>query len=202
MNILILFAHPAFNKSKTNRILVDGLDAMNDVTFHDLYQEYPEMDIDVRKEQALLEAHDVVMFQFPMFWYSTPAILKEWQDLVLEHGWAYGSEGNKLREKLFLCSITAGSPRKAYQEGEFHNHSLLHFLAPLQQTSVLCKMNPLPPFVVHSTHALDMDEILDYKNTLRKLLNALISNTIKPEDLKDYAYMNDYLSKLDKLHGR
>jgi glutathione-regulated potassium-efflux system ancillary protein KefG len=78
MKILVLFAHPAFHKSKVNRILVDGLSEMKGVTFHDLYQEYPEMDIDVKREQELVSQHDVILFQFPLFWYSTPAILKEW----------------------------------------------------------------------------------------------------------------------------
>ena len=39
--------------------------------------------------------HDVVIFQFPLFWYSTPPILKQWQDIVLEYGWAYGEGGTK-----------------------------------------------------------------------------------------------------------
>ena len=96
MKILVLFAHPAFHKSKVNKMLVEGLADMEGVTFHDLYQEYPELEIDVKREQELLLDHDVIMLQFPLFWYSTPAILKEWQDLVLEHGWAFGSKGNKL----------------------------------------------------------------------------------------------------------
>ena len=82
MKILVLFAHPAFHKSKVNKVLVDGLDKIGHVTFHDLYEEYPESDIDVKREQKLLKQHDVIILHFPFFWYSTPAILKEWQDLV------------------------------------------------------------------------------------------------------------------------
>jgi glutathione-regulated potassium-efflux system ancillary protein KefG len=89
MKILVLFAHPAFHKSKANKFFVDELSEVEGVTLHDLYQEYPEFDIDVKREQALLKEHDIIVFQFPLFWYSTPAILKEWQDLVLEHDWAF-----------------------------------------------------------------------------------------------------------------
>ena len=197
MRVLVLFAHPAFHKSKVNKMLVDGLADMEGVTFHDLYQEYPELEINVKREQELLLDHDVIMLQFPLFWYSTPAILKEWQDLVLEHGWAFGSKGNKLKDKLFICSITAGGPRKAYQVGDFHNHTVNQLLSPLRQTSVLCKMKPLPPFVVYGSHALETEEILDSKNDLLKLFNLLIKNEFSVEEAGKEEYMNDYLSKLD-----
>jgi glutathione-regulated potassium-efflux system ancillary protein KefG len=197
MRILVLFAHPAFHKSKVNKVLVDGLSEFEGVTFHDLYQEYPEMDIDVKKEQELLLAHDVIVFQFPLFWYSTPAILKEWQDLVLEHGWAYGSKGNNLKDKFFMCLVTTGGPKKAYQVGGFHNHTLNQLLAPLLQTSLLCKMKPLPPFVVHGTHALETDELLDSRNDLLRLFNQMINNNFRADEAGKYDYMNDYLTHKD-----
>ena len=197
MKILILFAHPAFHKSKVNKVLVDGMSEMEGVTFHDLYQEYPDLDIDVKREQELVMEHDVVIIQFPLFWYSTPAILKEWQDLVLEHGWAYGSQGDALKDKLFMCLVTAGGPRSAYRVGDFHDTTMNQLLTPLRQTAVLCKMKPLPPFVVHSSHALVMDEVLDHKNDLLKLLNSFINNEISSKDADGLEYMNDYLLKQD-----
>ena len=105
MKVLILFAHPAFQKSRSNRLLVKDLDKIEGVTFHDLYEMYPDFNIDIKHEKKLCEVNDVIIFQHPFFWYSTPAILKEWQDLVLEHGWAYGSEGKALENKLFFNSI-------------------------------------------------------------------------------------------------
>ena len=141
--------------------------------------------------------HDIVVFQFPLFWYSTPAILKEWQDLVLEHGWAYGSQGNAMKDKLFMCLVTAGGPRRAYRVGDFHDHTLNHLLSPLRQMAVLCKMKPLPPFVVHSSHALTLDEALDCKNELQHLLSDLINNKITEEDAGSFEYLNDYLVKQD-----
>ena len=195
MRVLILFAHPAFHKSMVNKVLVDGLSEMEGITFHDLYQEYPEMDIDVKREQALLEEHDCVIFHFPLFWYSTPAILKEWQDLVLEHGWAYGSKGVALKDKLFICTITSGGPRRAYQGGSMHRHTIKELLAPLRQTASLCKMKAMPPFVVHGTHAIETDEILDHKINLKLMLEKLVSNEIDETEVLNFDYMNDYLTK-------
>ena len=81
--ILVLFAHPAFEKSRVNRHLADAVRDLPGITFHDLYEEYPDFEIDVAREQSLLLAHELVVFHHPFFWYSTPPIFKQWQDLVL-----------------------------------------------------------------------------------------------------------------------
>ena len=114
--ILILFAHPALEKSRVNRRLVDAVRSLDGVTFHDLYEAYPEFDVDVRREQQLLEEHAVVVLQHPLFWYSTPALVKQWEDLVLEHGWAYGASGTALAGKPVLNVVTTGGPERAYSE--------------------------------------------------------------------------------------
>ena len=198
MKILILFAHPAFHKSRVNKALVDGLSDHKGVTFHDLYDHYPELDIDAKHEQKLLSEHEVIIFHYPLFWYSTPAILKEWQDLVLEHGWAYGSKGKALKGKLFFCAITTGGPELAYQEGRFHNHTLNQFLAPIKQTALLCKMIPLPPFVVYGTHAMETDSLLDYRNNYFELLQELIDERIDIEEIRKLDYLNEYLIREEK----
>lgn len=198
MKVLVLFAHPAFHKSRINKILVDGISHIEGVTFHDLYEHYPEFDIDIQKEQDLLSKHDCVIFQHPFFWYSTPAILKEWQDLVLEHGWAFGSEGNELKGKLFFCALTTGGPQQAYQTGSFHNHTINQLLSPLRQTATLCKMVPLPPFVVHGTHAIEPDEVLDHKNDYFKILKLIINNDFNSEKAVKLNYLNDYLKMEEK----
>ena len=112
--ILIVFAHPAIRRSRVNRRLVEAVRGLDGVTVNDLYEAYPELDIEVDREQRLLEKHDIVVLQHPFYWYSTPAILKEWQDLVLEHGWAYGRDGHALEGKLLLNAITTGGGEEAY----------------------------------------------------------------------------------------
>lgn len=195
MKVLILFAHPAFHKSRVNKQVIEGLDQIEGVTFHDLYQAYPDFYIDVAREQALMEAHDVIIFQFPLFWYSTPALLKEWQDLVLEHGWAFGSKGNALKDKLFLCSITVGGPRQSYAVDDFHEHTLNQLISPLRQTATLCKMKALPPFAIHGSHAIQADSIKKYKEHLHGLLDQFVNNQFDQEAASQFEYMNDYLNK-------
>src|SRR4051812_19800739 len=110
MRVLVLFAHPALERSRVNRALLEAVRSVPGVRLHDLYEEYPDLNIDVDREQELLLAHDVYVMQHPFFWYSGPAILKEWQDLVLEHNWAYGREGHALVGKVTFNVISAGGP--------------------------------------------------------------------------------------------
>jgi glutathione-regulated potassium-efflux system ancillary protein KefG len=153
--VLILFAHPAFARSRVNRVLVEQARRIDGVTVHDLYERYPDLDIDVAHEQELLGANDVIVMQHPFYWYSTPSILKQWQDLVLEHGWAYGREGRALRGKLLLNAVTAGGGEESYTRSGPNRYTIRELLAPIEQTAVLCGMRWLAPFVVHGTHRLD-----------------------------------------------
>ena len=101
-SILLTFAHPAYHKSRANRALLEAVQTLDRLTVNDLYETYPDFMIDVPREQELLLSHDVLVFQHPFYWYSSPAHLKEWLDLVLTHGFAYGHEGKALLGKKWL----------------------------------------------------------------------------------------------------
>jgi putative NADPH-quinone reductase len=170
--ILVLFAHPSLERSEVNRPLAEATARVDGVTFVDLYAEYPALDIDVEREQARLLDHDVVVFMHPLYWYSTPAILKEWQDLVLEHGFAYGSGGTALQGKIFLSALTAGGPEVAYCAQGYNHFTIRELLQPLEQTAILCGMLYLPPFALFSaltavddgrvnTHVIDWVRVLE-----------------------------------------
>ena len=188
--ILILFAHPALQKSRVNRVLIQSLQGLDGVTIHDLYELYHDFDIDVQVEQGLLTAHDVIVFHHPFFWYSTPAILKEWQDLVLEHGWAYGRDGKALHGKLMLNAITTGGRESAYQEDDFHEHTIRQFLAPIAQTARLCGIDYLPPFAAHGTHAMTESEIRAHADDYRRIIEAMRDDNIDLEAARRYPRLN------------
>lgn len=171
--VLVLFAHPALEKSRVNRRLVEAVSGLYGVTFHDLYEAYPDFHIRVEHEQRLLEEHDAVILQHPFFWYSTPALIKEWEDLVLEHGWAYGSEGKALRGKIMLSAITTGGREEAYQPEGFNRFTIRQLLAPIEQTARLCGMDYLGPSVVHGTHRMESEAIERHATEYRRLVEAL-----------------------------
>ena len=176
--ILILFAHPALQRSRINKKLIASIENMEGVTVNDLYEEYPDLHIDVQREQALLLENDVIILQHPFYWYSTPAILKEWQDMVLQHGWAYGHEGRMLKDKITFNAITTGGPEKAYTTDGYNHHTMRQLLAPLEQTANLCRMTYLAPFVIHGTHLMDQQHLQGHVNDYRQLLKALVNDEL------------------------
>ncbi|MFC1500794.1 NAD(P)H-dependent oxidoreductase, partial [Candidatus Zixiibacteriota bacterium] len=194
--ILILFAHPALQRSNVNLRLIEGLDTMTGVTFHDLYEEYPDFYIDVEREQQLLIEHDIIVMHYPFYWYSTPAILKEWQDMVLLHGWAYGHEGDALAGKIIFNTITTGGPEEAYSAGGYNHFSLCQLLAPLEQTANLCRMTWLPPFAVHGTHLMTPEIIEDHARDYHHLLRALVAGTVDLDLAADQDRLNSDLDRI------
>jgi glutathione-regulated potassium-efflux system ancillary protein KefG len=189
--ILILFAHPALEKSRVNLHLAEAMKNMEGVYFHDLYQEYPDFNFDIDREQELLLQHDIIIFHHPFFWYSTPAILKEWQDLVLEHGWAYGHNGNALNGKLFMNSITTGGKETAYQEKGYNRFTIRQLLTPIEQTASLCHMIFLAPFIIHGTHSITPEQISRYKTEYIELIRALQENRVDIEKARKLNRIND-----------
>ncbi len=147
--ILVLLAHSSFAESKVNKAIIERISKLENVKVHDLYKEYPDFKINVKKEQELLINSDLIIFQFPFNWYSCPAILKEWQDKVLLYGFAYGSGGNALHGKDFLVSISTGGDQNSYQKGGSNNFTINELLKPIEQTAKLCGMNYLPYFTIH-----------------------------------------------------
>ena len=146
--VLLLFAHPSLDRSEVNASLLRASRKVESVTVVDLYGEYPDYRIDIEREQQRLRDHDALVFMFPLYWYSTPAILKEWQDLVLEYGFAYGEDGDALHGKLFMCAITAGGSESAYRAEGYNHFTLRELLTPLEQTANLIGMQFLPPYAL------------------------------------------------------
>ena len=172
--ILIIFAHPVFVRSKINAAMRKAVEALEHVTFHDLYSCYPNFLIDVEHEQRLCIDHDVIIFQHPFYWYSTPSIMKEWQDLVLQHNWAYGSKGTFLKGKYFLQTLTAGASDEAYQPDGDKRTTIPELLAPFQAMARLCQMNWLPPFAVLGVQrGMPATNIQNYAETYRRTIISL-----------------------------
>ena len=153
--VLLVLAHPALERSRANRALAKAAKSLSGVTFKDLYETYPDFVVDIETEQAALVAHDVVALQFPLFWYSTPALIKEWLDLVWLHGFAYGEGGEALKGKRLFVACTTGASAKAYHAHGYNRFSMDEFLRPLEQTAHLCGMEWETPFVVHGASVKD-----------------------------------------------
>ncbi len=141
---------------------------------------------DVIAEQEKLRWADAVIFQFPYWWFSMPAIMKGWVERVFAYGFAYGvggsnrwryGEGN-LKGKRAMLSIAIGGPEKDYSERGI-NGAIADLLFPIHHGILLFPgMSVLPPFLVYGAGRLTPDSYQevaeDYK---QRLLNLF---TIKP----------------------
>lgn len=106
--ILIIYAHPYPQHSHANKRMLEQARTLENVEIRSLYQLYPDFNIDVAAEQEALSRADLIVWQHPMQWYSTPPLLKLWIDKVFSHGWAYGHNGNALQGKSLMWAVTTG----------------------------------------------------------------------------------------------
>ncbi|MEQ1565009.1 MAG: NAD(P)H-dependent oxidoreductase [Myxococcota bacterium] len=171
--VLVLFCHPRSDRSRVNAALREAIQDLHGVTVHDLYEAYPDAAIDVVFEQDLLLRHRAIVFQHPFYWYSVPPLLKEWLDVVLEWGFAYGRGGTKLRGKALLQALTTGGGAASYVEGGPNRFTIPQLLAPMEQTAHLCGLEWQEPFVVHGTHRLDATEIASRAAAYRTVIARL-----------------------------
>lgn len=195
--VLIQFAHPARSRSKINKTLRASVENLEGVTINDLYATYPDFLIDKKREQQLCESHDVIIFQHPFYWYSTPSIMKEWMDLVLEHGWAFGKDAKGLEGKIFFQALTAGGDDSTYRKDGFNEFTIGELTSPYRATAKLCKMDWLPPFAVLGIHrGLPPDKINGYAEDYRRVVIALRDGTLDSQQAQENQYLNSNLNSI------
>jgi len=116
------------------------------------------------EERNQLEVADVLIFNFPLWWFGLPAILKGWVDRVLSYGFAYGGEYGVYKQarfqgkQAFLC-LTTGSPVSFYTEEGIHGRSLEAILKNIHQGILeIVGYEVLPPFVGYGVSRITDDE--------------------------------------------
>lgn len=195
--ILINFVHPAKARSNINSALRKAVQELENITVNDLYENYPDFLIDVTREQSLCEEHDVIIFQHPFYWYSHPAIMKEWFDLVFQHGWAYGSQATGLKGKLFIQALTAGGDDSTYRKDGYNEFTIQELTSPFRATAKLCKMEWLPPFAVLGIHRGIPEELIQaHAEDYRRTVIALRDNTLDREKALQQTYLNSDLNAI------
>ena len=195
--ILINFAHPALSRSKINKKLLFAIKDLPNITINNLYDNYPDFIINVEREQKLCKKHDIIIFQHPFYWYSTPSIIQEWCGLVLEHGWAYGAHGHALKNKFILHAISTGGEDSTYSPQGSNIYTIDELLSPFKAMAKLCRLNYLPPFMVMGMHrGLSDSKIKEYTEDYRRMLIALRDETIDIQKASKSKYINSDLDSL------
>lgn len=173
VGVLVLVAHPDMSLSRVNAAMVAQLRDKPGITLHDLYAHYPDFRIDVPQEQRLLCQHHVIVMQYPFYWYSAPALLKEWKDRVLERGFAFGEGGDALHGKILQLAISTGGPSGAYQPDGYNRYTIEELVRPFEQTAHLCGMHYYPPRVIQGVSQLSAASIDAYAREYGEYLRSL-----------------------------
>ena len=151
MKTLVILAHPDMENSRINKRWKEELGKYPDkITIHELYKEYPDWNINIEKEQELLSKHDNIIFEFPLYWYSSPPILKKWFDEVLSYNWAYGNE-YRLKGKNIGFAVSVGGPEQEYSKEGSVRFSMNEILVPFEATIKYIKANLIPHYFVFDT---------------------------------------------------
>ncbi|MGI9353316.1 MAG: NAD(P)H-dependent oxidoreductase [Rhizobiaceae bacterium] len=135
MKVLIVYCHPV--KGSFNRAILGAVEkglaqAGHETQVADLYAENFQpamteedfgqfdnqpMPAEILKEQARVEWSDAIIFIFPFWWWSLPAMLKGWIDRVMSFGWAWvdpsDPDSGYLKDRKVLILTTAGASAKA-----------------------------------------------------------------------------------------
>jgi glutathione-regulated potassium-efflux system ancillary protein KefF len=158
--ILVLAAHPNWRESRVNRRLVAAAARVPRVQLRDLYAIYPDYDIDVPAEQAVLASAGLVVLLHPIQWYSMPALQKLWLDEVLTYGWAYGTGSTAaLQGKDLWLAATTGGAASSYHPQGYNRYFFDAFLPPYEQTAALCGMRFLPPLLLHGARTASEEAV-------------------------------------------
>ncbi len=151
MKTLILVFHPNIEESKINKRWIQELSRYPEkFQVHELHRVYPDGVINVAKEKDLIEFHDKIVFQFPLYWFNCPPMLKKWLDEVLTYGWAYGSNsGYRVSGKKISLAISAGIDEEEYNPTGKYKYTLEQLTAPFELTFEYIRADYRPLFVYY-----------------------------------------------------
>ncbi|WP_249998474.1 NAD(P)H-dependent oxidoreductase [Actinoplanes sp. M2I2] len=169
---------------------------------------------DVREEQAKLAAAELLVVQFPLWWYGPPAILKGWIDRVLTSGFAYGDldpelglprrygDGGLVGRRA-LVVVTAGEDANSIGPRGVSG-DLESLLFPLTHGVFwYVGIETLDLHVVHDADALDAAGVEREVRRLRERVRTVDAEPAQPfRRLRDGDYRETRALRADLLPGR
>jgi len=180
MKTIVIVAHPNLALSRINKVWIEELQKHDNITIHQLYKTYPDEAIDIAREQLLLEAHNRIIFQYPLYWYSTPPLLKKWFDAVLQYGWAFGPGGDNLQGKEIGVAISTYGSAESYQPGGTNRFTIREIMRPVEALTHFISASYLPPFSLSDVSNVSEEQLeqskIDYLYHITSVRPVALSN--------------------------
>lgn len=160
-NVLVLLSHPYLATSSTHRNISDKLEKIPGVTVRHIDSLHlNDGHFDAKVEQELWENASSIVLEFPLYWYHSPASLKQYLDDVLTENWAY-QNAYKLEGKNLVVLTTTGGVESLYAPSGEHGFNLSEILTPYKALASFTKMNYLPESVIYAANFLERSELED-----------------------------------------
>lgn len=195
MRILVIAAHPKIEQSRVNkRWLAELRENPNQITVHELYKAYPDFAINAENEQDLVARHDRIVLQFPIQWYSAPALLKQWLDDVFTTSWLFGAGGKAVAGKELVLAMSIGSDEASYQSGGLIGYTISELVRPIQVFSNQIGMVFLPPYKLYGAVKAMDDQI---ENSALSYVKHITSPDLNPIIVRKR--MLDEMSKVNQI---
>ena len=165
--IVVIMAHQNLNESVLNKRIKEELQDEDNVVYKDLTSLYGDFNIDIKQEHEDLKSASKIIFQFPLYWYTIPSLLKKYVDDVFSYGFAYELNDGvfmalALKDKEFQMIVTIGAKKESYEgEGRL---SVEECLNSSSYTAKLLGMKELDMFKIHGAsfneHTNNMNNIM------------------------------------------
>lgn len=146
--ILVISGHPDYRNSVANRAILDEFHQLvpsAEIVYLDAL--YPDFNIDVEEEQKRLAEADVIVLEFPFWWYSAPSLMRRYLESVITFGFAYGPDANAISGKPFIISLTTGAPEEAYSPEGYQGYKFEQFIPQFRALSNLCGLDWREPVI-------------------------------------------------------
>ncbi|MCX8742543.1 NAD(P)H-dependent oxidoreductase [Lactobacillus sp. B3795] len=170
MKTLVLVSHPEYDNSMTEAFLKQCQSDIENVDWVVLDNIQTDFTFDKEQEQQRLAQYDRILFQFPMYWYSAPALMKKYEDDVFTKNFIAFEQEGVLKGKEMGIITTLGDPIKDYQVGGREGFSISELLKPYQAIAQRGQMKFLKPFVIsqfaYMTDAQKQKLLIDYRSYL------------------------------------
>ena len=189
--ILLLLFHPRLETSKVNLSVYKALAELKELKIKDMYELYPNFNIDVNTEQNDLLEADLIVIQHPFYWYSAPPLVKQWIDLVLVNGWAYGRGGQRLKGKNIMHIISSGGGFQAYSREGKNLDTSNEVLRPFELTYRLCQMQKLPPYIIPNSYVVSQTELNDHAQRILSYFREMRVGSLNIDSLRELDYLNN-----------
>ena len=178
-NILIVLGHNNFANSKVNKEMISKAQELKNVRVLDIYKKHQNTiigkNMDVKKiseDKDLLLNADIIIYQFPYHWYTSPPLLDYWIEYALSWGWAFGSQF-ALKDKITTVAFTAGEIKEDYTSKGRSLFDASIFVKRFEATASYCKMKWIKNFSVIGASHIDeagiKKEAEKYKDWLIKI---------------------------------